>query len=495
MGQEQLCDGGPAVATERPPPDHGHLTLSVGALSHGDLLRFQAFNGKAIKSVQDGNPGGALPLLEEALSVLRYPAVLSNYGDALARCGRLDDAMAAFDEAIAKSPEYAQAHYNRGVVLDQLDRWEEGRESYKRSIKYRVTGAACNNCANDCQYTLQLADAVKYYRMAIKHGWADARWNMSLALMMQGKWSEGWDFYHWRPQMAAYREHEALWRGEDLSGKTLVVLTEQGLGDSIYALRFIPVLRKMGLKSLVIACENTLMRVVQAMCPKDPLLCDVTIINRENLQWNQPFHYVTLAMSIPGYLSPDDVGPRAPYLKATGVKQQGVLTVGLCWNGSTVVGPPKERNIPLAMLKPLSEIPGVKLISLQKGNAVDEMAECGFAIADAMAGAKDVYDTACVIASCDLVITVDTLIPHMGGALGVPTWLMNRYMSCWQWGTPDYDPVLYETVAQFRQEAPREWESVVQRITYGLQRIAADAHTLGYVRKEETENPKPEESP
>jgi hypothetical protein len=281
-----------------------------------------------------------------------------------------------------------------------------------------------------------------------------------------------------------------LWKGEDLKDKTLVVLTEQGLGDSIYAFRYIPVLRKMGLKHLVIACEHTLMRVVQAMCPKDPLLVDVTILDREKLQWNQPFNYVTLAMSLPGYLTPDDVGPRAPYLKATGVKQQGVLTVGLCWNGSTVVGPPKERNIPLKLLKPLSEIPGVKLISLQKGNAVDEMEDCGFEIADAMNGTKDVYDTACVIASCDLVITVDTLIPHIGGSLGVPTWLMNRYMSCWQWGTPDYDPVLYETVAQFRQEKAREWDSVVQRITYGLQRIAADAQKLGYVAPQDFDKAK-----
>jgi hypothetical protein len=468
----ELCEGGPKVTVNLPDKNAQPQEGKPEALSHGDLMRYQAFNGKAVKCVQDGNPGGAIPILEEALSILRDPAVLNNYGDALARCGRLNDALAAFDESIERSPTYAQAHYNRGVVLDQLDRWDDARESYLKSIASRVTAAACNNAGNACTYTLRLPEAERLYRMAIKHGWADSRWNIAMALMMQGKWREGWDQYHWRPQMADYHKHEFLWKGEDLAGKVLVVLTEQGLGDGIFALRYVAQLRSSGLKHLVIACEKTMIRLVQAMCPHEEHLPDVTVIDRQAMQWNQPFDYVTLAMSLPGYLTPDGTGPNAPYLKAEGVKLKGQLTVGLCWNGSTIVGPPKERNIPLAMLKPLSEIPGVRLVSLQMGNAVDEMADCGFDIADSMTGVKDMYDTACLVASCDLVISVDTMIPHLAGALGVPCWLMNRYMSCWQWGTPDYDPVLYSTVSQFRQESPRAWDNVVERIAFGLRVVA-----------------------
>jgi hypothetical protein len=482
MGAEQLCDGGPLVTTNFPeslehPVKEGERKRPE-QLSQGDLLRYQAFNAKAIKNIQEGNPGAALPILEEALGILRDPAVLNNYGDALARSGRLEDALKAFDESISISPDYAQAHYNRGVVLDQLDRWEEGREAYLKSIASRVTGAACNNAGNDCQYTLRLAESESLYRMAIKHGWQDARWNMSLALMMQGKWREGWDWYHWRPQMNDFREHEALWKGESLKDKVLVILTEQGLGDSIYALRYLPVLRQMGLAQIVVGCEKPLIRLVQAMCPKEAHLPDVTVIDRTTMQWNQPFHYLTLAMSLPGYLTPDGTGPNTPYLKATGIKTPGKLTVGLCWNGSTVVGPPKERNIPLSLLEPLLDVPGLSFVSLQKGNAVDEIEGSAFKeriSTGAIDQAKDVYDTACIVASCDIVISVDTLIPHVAGALGVPCWLMNRYMSCWQWGTPVYDPCLYSTVAQFRQEKPRDWSRVIEQIRFGLMNVVNQA--------------------
>lgn len=469
----EICEGGPKVTVQLPDKNPVVTPGKPEALDHAALMRYQAFNGKAVKCVQDGNPGGAIPILEEALTILRDPAVLNNYGDALARCGRLPDALAAFDESIERSPTYAQAHYNRGVVLDQLDRWEESRESYLKSIASRVTAAACNNAGNACTYTLRLPEAEKLYRMAIKHGWKDARWNMAMSLMMQGKWTEGWNQYHWRPQMTDYHDHEALWKGEDLKDCVLVVLTEQGLGDSIFALRYVPMLRASGLKHLVIACEKTMVRLVQSMCPHEAHLPDVTVIDRQAMQWNQPFSYVTLAMSLPGYLTPEGTGPNTAYLKAAGVKIPGQLTVGLCWNGSTVVGPPKERNIPLSLLRPLSEIPHVRLVSLQMGNAVDEIGDCGFEIADSMSGVRDVYDTACLVASCDLVVSVDTMIPHLAGALGVPCWLMNRYMSCWQWGTPEYDPMIYETIAQFRQERPREWASVVERLEYGLRNVAS----------------------
>ena len=160
--------------------------------------------------------------------------------------------------------------------------------------------------------------------------------------------------------------------------------------------------------------------------------------------------------------------------------------VGLCWNGSTVTGPPAERNIPLKMLEPLSRVPGVKLVSLQKGEAAAEMADCGFEVADAMSACRDVYDTACVIASLDLVVTVDTLIPHLAGALGKPVWLMNRWMSCWQWGTPDmpdkrcfaFDPHLYTTLSQFRQPARGEWAPVVESVAFGLRNVA---RSMGFV--------------
>jgi Tfp pilus assembly protein PilF len=433
-------------------------------------MRFANASHKAIEAVQKGTPGEAIPYLEEALSISRDPAVLGNYGDALARCGRIPEAKAAFEEAIALAPHYGMAHYNLGVMHDKMDDYEASRQHYLDALECRVEATTLNNLGNACTYLLRMAEAEDAYRRAIKFGYFDALWNLSLCLMMRGKWREAWQLYEHRPQMREYRTHPMLWRGESIAGKRLLVITEQGLGDSVFMLRYIRPLRELGAQ-VTIACEPALTRLIQSSFPPADNLPPVMVMDKSQQPHESP-DYVTLAMSLPGYLSPDGVGPADPYLHAAGATMTG-FNVGICWNGSTVVGPPKERNIALKLLAPLAAIDGVRLVSLQKGNAVAEMDDCGFEIHDAMAGARDVYDTACVIASLDLVISVDTLIPHLAAALGKPVWLMNRFMSCWQWGTPEYDPSLYGgLVAQFRQPAWGEWGPVVQQVTAGLEYVA-----------------------
>lgn len=447
------------------------LAAELG-LSGADLLRYQAANAQGIKAVEAGNPGGAIAFYEEALRIKPEPHVYSNLGDALARAGRFDDAVAAFERAIEMDPEYDQPHYNLGVVYDQRGDYAASRAHYLEALRRRVTAAALNNVANAEVRLLKPREAERHYRAAIKQGFNDARWNLSLCHMMLGKWEEAWDNYEFRPQMAEMYNRVTRWRGEDLKGKTLLVVSEQGLGDSVYVLRYVPLLRKMG-ASLVLVVDEPLKRLVEAMlADSEPELPPVQVIAK-GAPVNVGFHFETLAMSIPGYVTPDGCGPSAPYLKARGVRlPEGGFNVGLCWNGSTVVGHPAERNIPLKLLRPLADIEGVRLVSLQKGGGVDEIEECGFELHDAMGGVRDLYDTACVISSLDLVISVDTLIPHLAGALGKPVWLMNRYASCWQWGVPDYDPHLYSTVQIFRQHARGDWSQVVAQVAYGLARVA-----------------------
>lgn len=444
------------------------MNALVTQLPPGEQLRFANACHKAIEAVQKGTPGAALPYLEEALGINRDPAVLGNYGDALARCGRIDEGKAAFEEAVELAPHYAMGHYNLGVMHDQLADYEAARTHYLNSLECRVEAAALNNLGNACTYTLRLGEAEDAYRRAIKFGYFDALWNLSLCLMMQGKWREAWQLYEHRPQMREYRAHPQLWRGESVAGKKLLVVTEQGLGDTVFALRYIPVLRALGCQ-VTIACEPNMVRLIQSSFPSAEDLPPVMVMDRTAgaIPPAEP-DYVTLAMSIAGYLTPDGVGPNEPYLRAMGSRLAG-FTVGICWNGSTTVGLPRERNIPLKMLAPLAAIEGVRLVSLQKGNAAAEMEDCGFEVRDAMAGVRDVYDTASVIASLDMVVSVDTLIPHLAAALGKPVWLMNRYASCWQWGTPAYDPCLYSCVAQFRQPAWGEWRPVVEQVAAGLE--------------------------
>lgn len=444
-------------------------------LSSGEALRFQAANAQGIKAVQGGNPGQALPHYEEALEISRDPLVLDNYGDSLARCGRVAEAQAAFEEAIARNPGYAGAWYNLGVVREKVADYEGARVAYLGALERRVVGTTLNNLANVETWLVRLEEAEEHYWQAIKHGFNDAVWNQSLCLLMQGKYKLGWTLYGFRPQMQAMAGRPQIWRGESLRGRTLVIVTEQGLGDSIFALRYVPVLRAQGAR-LIIACDAGLKRLIEAMvADSDAGLPPVMVIEKTGGSIpGMAFDYETLAMSIPGYLTPEDTGPAGAYLHALPVPMPGeTLNVGLCWNGSTAVGVPAERNIALAALAPLAAIPGVRLVSLQKGDGVEEITSCGFAIDNPMPSVRDVYDTASVIASLDLVITIDTLIPHLAGALGKPTWLMNRFASCWQWGTAKHEPRLYATVQQFRQSRRGDWSPVVEQVTLALQALAA----------------------
>lgn len=445
------------------------------AIASSDALRFQAANSQGVKAVQSGNPGAALAHYEEALAIHDDAMVWMNYGDSLARCGRLAESRTAFERSIELNPAYDQAWYNLAVTFEKQSDFVEARRCYLEAAGRRVMPNTMNNLGNIDQWLVRLEEAEVWYRSAIKHGYGDAIWNLSLCLLMQGKYREGWDWYAFRPQMTAMRGRERQWRGENLRGKTLVIVTEQGLGDSIFMLRYIPEMRRQGAR-LIIACDPGLKRLILAMVAElEPELPPVMVVEKGPTGTIpvEAFDYETLAMSIPGYLSPDGTGPRAAYLKAQGVAlPRETLNVGLCWNGSTAVGVPAERNMPLALLAPLAAIAGVRLYSLQKGDGVEEMASCGFVVENAMAGVTDVYDTACVIASLDLVITIDTLIPHLAGALGKPVWLMNRFASCWQWGTTKFEPQLYASVQQFRQSTRGDWSPVVEQVTSALSTLA-----------------------
>jgi Tfp pilus assembly protein PilF len=455
------------------------MNALVQSVSTSDMLRMQAAAAQGVKAVQGGNPGMALPHYEEALGIYRDPGILSNYGDALSRTGQPERAKAIFEEAIELAPDVALTWYNLGVTCERLADFEGARRAYREALARRVEAATANNLGNVETWLLNPEAAEPCYRQAISHGFNEAFYNLGLCLMMQGKFADGWWFYHFRPQMVQsgmVNQRPQAWRGEDLRGKTLVVITEQGLGDTVFALRYVPMLRERGAR-LVIACEAGLKRLIEAMvADTDPALPPVLVVEKTpaGIIPGVKHDYEVLMMSLPMYLSPDGVGPRQPYLKALGVPfpNDRVVNVGLCWNGSTAVGVPAERNIPLKLLAPLGAIPGVRFVSLQKGDGVDELAGCGFPVHDAMAGVRDVYDTACVIASLDLVITIDTMIPHLAGALGKPVWLMNRFGSCWQWGTPRQDPMLYSTVQQFRQEKRGDWSLVVEHLRAALENVA-----------------------
>lgn len=334
----------------------------------------------------------------------------------------------------------------------------------------------------------RIADAVALWRraLAIDPDHPPCRWHNAYTLLLHGRLEEGWREYEWRWRAFSGKERVLPgrpWNGEDARGLTILLHHEQGLGDSIQFIRFAAPLRAQGARVLA-ECPTSLRRLLDSAPGVDGWIaagepappCD---------------RHVSL-MSLPGLLGvtrPDRIPAPVPYLRAEparvaawrqrldpGPDGRPGLRVGLVWRGSNA----DLRSLPLAALEPLGRLPGLRLIGLQKaaepphpfdrvppGLAVEQPGP-GFD-----AGPDGFLDTAAVMMSLDLVLTIDTAAAHLAGALGVPAWVMLPFVPDWRWLLEREDTPWYPTLRLFRQPAPGDWASVVARVADALEALAA----------------------
>jgi tetratricopeptide (TPR) repeat protein len=402
-----------------------------------------------------GNALAELGRLEEALASYGRAIALKpdhagaykNRGAALAGLGRLDDAVADFDKAIALQPDYAEAYADRGAALANLGRREEALASCDRAI-------------------------------ALKPDSDEARFNKGACHLALGDYERGWQGYEWRWQTrnapALPDLPSVLWRGEtSLANKTILVHAEQGFGDSLQFCRYVPMLAKLATVVLdvprpLVRLLSNLTGVTQIVARGDPLPPFDAWIPMLSL----PLAFRTTLATIPATV---------PYLHAVPQPrwQQRLATlsgrkVGLVWAGSPLSPPPKalamdrRRSITLQHFAPLSTIPGLCLISLQKGDAAAQMPPAGMVLHDWTDELEDYADTAALVDALDLVISVDTSVVHLAGALGKPVWVLNRFDQCWRWLQDRTDSPWYPTARLFRQPAPGDWASVIREVTEAL---------------------------
>ena len=372
----------------------------------------------------------------------------SNQGDVLQALGRFDEALAAYDRALHFQPDFAQALSNRGVCLKEIGRFEGALASFDAAISF-----------------------------APDH--AEAYWNKALTLLLLERFGEGWELYEWRKKTrepAGHRLfHRPVWLGqEEVAHKTLLVHAEQGLGDVIQFSRYVRCLVERGAKVLFApgASLQALMRSLDG---------DVRIVDAEDAALN--FDYHVPLMSLPFALKTDATNiPAWPSYLAAEAQQvrnwmarlgpEGVK-IGICWQGG--VSPVDVgRSFPLRLFLDLSQIPGVRLISLQKGPGAEQLQDmpAGMRVQipgdDFDSGPDAFLDTAAIMTCCDLVITSDTAVAHLAGALGVKTWVALKHVPDWRWFLERDDSPWYPSIRLFRQEAPGDWDGVFARIKAAL---------------------------
>jgi hypothetical protein len=341
-----------------------------------------------------------------------------------------------------------------------------------------------------------LAEAEKAYLQALtlRPDNESMLFHLSLLYLLQGRFEEGLKLYEnrfdgaearfFRTTKAQFKELQGLkrWEGESLNGKSLLILTEQGAGDIIMMMRYLPLLKERGAKRLVVWCEPSLRRLFQSMSVVDEVVSLNEPLTIDGLDFYCPI------MSLPRIFQTrlESIPDNVPYLivpdemkKPWRVRLDSTrgLKVGLVWAGSGL-HLRDQRSIPLRKFSPLTAIEGVQLVSLQKGEPAEQLKETGWNCPDWMEMCDDFLDTAALVAELDLVISVDTSVAHLVGALGKPVWLLLRFESDWRWLLDREDSPWYPGMKIFRQTDPGEWDAVIIRVAAGLAILANPQDTL-----------------
>ncbi|MGE5468978.1 MAG: tetratricopeptide repeat protein [Ignavibacteria bacterium] len=337
----------------------------------------------------------------------------------------------------------------------------------------------------------RMEEALACYRKALEidPDYGDARWNAALAALFLGDYTAGFSYYESRFHAgpAAHRQHlqdvtammagKRFWRGEALRGERLLVWTEQGFGDSLMFMRFLPQLRERGRCRLLVACEQEMVRVMERMPGVDEVISkdlalspDCFDLHCSLLSLPHLLGLAPAALSAARYMTvPEDMA-RHWAARLAGLPNP---KVGVAWAGGAQLPEDSVRSLALKEFRPLAETSGVTFVSLQKGAPAAQLAELDWPIVDWMGECRDFLDTAALVQGLDLVVSADTAVAHLAGALGKPVWLLNRHESEWRWMLGREDSLWYPTMRIFRQPAPRDWAAVMLRVAEELRKLAA----------------------
>jgi hypothetical protein len=310
---------------------------------------------------------------------------------------------------------------------------------------------------------------------------ADAHWNLSFALLLAGNYEEGWQEYEWiwRLKKPMHTLPQPVWDGADIKGKRILLYAEQGFGDVIQFVRYAPMVAEKGAE-VIVGCQKELKSLLKSLPGVSAVVAFGEALPHYDFQCPLPslpriFHTTleNMPSSVP-YLHAD-FGSIAKWRDRL-QNDTYSLNIGLTWAGSPGHLNDRNRSCPIDLFVPITRIDGVRLFSLQKdipkqwtGSSLSEMD-----IIDYTGDMEDFSDTAGIIMNLDLVITVDTVVAHLAGALGKPVWTLLPYSPDWRWMLNREDSPWYPTMRLFRQPSPGDWISVISKVHYELHNVIED---------------------
>ena len=467
--------------------------------------------GSALKDLYELQPAEAS--CRRALELKPdYAEALSNLAGILAETVRVDEALACALRAVALKPDLAAAYNSLGSALHMSERREESLVAYRHALKLNPHSAEIhNNIANALRELDELDAAIDNYRRALqlnpqyaeghsnlgvaykqtgqfaqaeacqkralelRPNFPDALCNLGVLALIQGDFANGWKGMEWRWQCRRalqFRQPIAQpqWDGRNLDGQTLLLHAEQGYGDNIQFVRYATLAAGRGGR-VIIECQRELQRLFQSLegvaaviAIGDPLPAFQFHCPMVSL----PFAFGTTLETVPSrvpYLHPDAADAAQWRSRLSPIDGQ---RIGLAWAGNPLHRNDRNRSRRLEQFAPLAKISGTQFFSLQKGDPGQQVPSAPFPIIDHTSDLKDFAATAALIANLDLVITVDTAVAHLAGALGKPVWTLLPHMPEWRWMTGRADSPWYPTMQLFRQSSKGNWNSVIESVVHRL---------------------------
>ena len=377
------------------------------------------------------------------------------------------------------------AHNNLANLLRTSGRFTDAVDHYRRALEWMPDSAQIRaNLADTLESIQQYEAAEAEYRRALEldPACAEARYNYGLLLLAAGRYAEGWAHYEARSQV--FREHGALpfarWNGEDLRGKTLLLLPEQGYGDTIQFVRYVSLLKARGLAKLSVICKPALVPLLRTVQGIDALITDPQGLQVHDY-WDSllslPCRFGTTLGSIPAQIPYVGVFTNRLETWRARLPADGIR-VGLVWKGNPEHDNDAERSLPhFSALQPLWSVSGVRFISLQVGGAEAEARECAdeqpvVCLGDEI---RDFGDTAAIVGQLNLVICVDTAVAHLAGALGVACWLMlPRRGVDWRWHRSGVQSPWYPKDMYLFRQREAGWQGMIGEVRDALTDIVRE---------------------
>jgi tetratricopeptide (TPR) repeat protein len=483
-------------------PEFPEVLLSLGNLDYDESAFVQAAEccrralalrpgyakawcnlGNALQML--GQARGATACYERTLAIdPKTVAAHHNLGNAWVALKEFRRAEACFRRTLEMEQEQARHYNSLGNALFHQRRDEEAAACYRRAIELEPGyGVAHTNLGNVLMRLGDRVSMIRHYERAVELDPTSAggHYNLALAYLREGRYHEGWREHEWRwdfreLRLRRRRFAQPQWRGEALHGETILLHAEQGLGDTLQFVRYAPLVAERGGR-VVLEVQPRLLRLLKNL----PRIGQVIAYGEPlpEFAWHCPLMSLPLVFGT----SPETVPAQIPYVHADDAEAEAArqrwkgeeLRVGIAWAGNPQQRSDDQRSMPQRALVPLAEVPGISWFSLQKGPAVQQMRglPAQFPLVDASSASRDLGETAALMATLDVVISVDTSIAHLAGAMGVPVWVVLPRLADWRWMDEREDSPWYPTARLFRQKISGDWRAPVARMRDELQKLAA----------------------